>query len=243
MKPSQNSNEAPLLVFGAHPDDIEFGCGGVVAIETRHGRAAHLVICSRGEAATNGNPEQRTAEGERGAAALGASVEFVELDGDAHLEVKVSHAIKLAEIIRRVRPSTVLAPTCVENQHPDHARVGQLVRNAARLARYGGVKELLGQESHSIDQLLFYAVTSDGEPKDDTPILVDISSDEIIHAWTEAMNAHLTQMQSRHYIDLQFARARVWGERAGVHYAMALYSNDPLVVNSLCEIGRGARNY
>ena len=45
-------------------------------------------------------------------------------------------------IIRRVRPGIVLAPSLVENQHPDHARLGRLVRDAARLARYGGVEEL-----------------------------------------------------------------------------------------------------
>ena len=51
----------PLLAFGAHPDDIEFGCGGVIAKETRAGRAAHFVICSRGEAASHGTPKQRVA--------------------------------------------------------------------------------------------------------------------------------------------------------------------------------------
>src|ERR1700756_4926613 len=105
MKPLPKSPElAPLLVFGAHPDDIEFGCGGVVARETRAGRSAHFVVCSRGEAATHGTPEQRGAEAEKSAGLLGAQVEFVELEGDAHLEARPAHAIKLAAIIRRVRP-------------------------------------------------------------------------------------------------------------------------------------------
>ena len=144
MKPTPKSRPepAPLLAFGAHPDDIEFGCGGVIAKETRAGRAAHFVICSRGEAGTHGTPEQRVAEAKKSAAILGATVEFIELDGDAHLEVRAAHAIKLAGIIRRVRPGIVLAPSLVENQHPDHAKLGQLVRDACRLARYGGVKEL-----------------------------------------------------------------------------------------------------
>ena len=121
MKPGPNSNF--LLAFGAHPDDIEFGCGGVIACETQAGRKAHLVICSRGEAGTHGTPKQRTAEAKKAAALLGATVEFLELDGDSHLEVRAAHAIKLAGIIRRVRPSAVLAPSLVENQHPDHWRL------------------------------------------------------------------------------------------------------------------------
>src|SRR5208282_4883490 len=91
---------SPLLAFGAHPDDIEFGCGGVIAKETRAGRKAHFAICSRGEAASHGTPGQRVAEAKKSAALLGATVEFVELDGDAHLEVRATHAIKLAGIIR-----------------------------------------------------------------------------------------------------------------------------------------------
>src|SRR5208282_6439339 len=113
--PKSTPEPAPLLAFGAHPDDIEFGCGGVIAKETRAGRAAHFVICSRGEAASHGTPAQRVIEANRSAALLGATVEFVELDGDAHLEVRTIHAIKLAGIIRRVRPGIVVAPSLVEN--------------------------------------------------------------------------------------------------------------------------------
>src|SRR5579871_6254238 len=100
----------PLLAFGAHPDDIEFGCGGIIARETRLGRRVHFVVCSRGEAGTNGTPAERTAEAEKAAAILGATLEFIELDGDAHLEVRARHAITLAGIIRRMRPQIVVAP-------------------------------------------------------------------------------------------------------------------------------------
>src|SRR4051794_89590 len=122
MKPTPMSENVPaegfLLALGAHPDDIEFGCGAVIVKETRAGRAAHFVVCSLGEAASHGTPADRKKEAEAAAAILGATIEFVELDGDAHLEMKASHAIEIARIIRRVRPRIVLAPTVVENQHP-----------------------------------------------------------------------------------------------------------------------------
>ena len=66
--PKSRPEPMPLLAFGAHPDDIEFGCGGVIAKETRAGRAAHFVICSRGEAGTHGTPKQRVAEAKKSAA-------------------------------------------------------------------------------------------------------------------------------------------------------------------------------
>jgi len=237
------TDTAPLLIFGAHPDDIEFGCGGVVAVETRAGRKAHCVVCSLGEAASNGTPELRAAESKAATDLLGATVEFVELDGDAKLEIRAAHSIKLAEIIRRVRPSTVLATTCTENQHPDHSRLGQLVRDAARLARYGGLTELRDLEAHAIEQLFFYAVTPEGEPRDIMPILIDISAPEIVDAWTAAMNAHMTQAASNDYVELQLTRARLFGARAGVGHAMALFPNDPLVFQSLAHAGKGARQF
>jgi LmbE family N-acetylglucosaminyl deacetylase len=234
---------APLLAFGAHPDDIEFGCGGIITKETRAGRAAHFVICSRGEAASHGTPARRVAEAKKSAALLGATVEFIELDGDAHLEMRVVHAIKLAGILRRVRPGIVLAPSLVENQHPDHAKLGQLVRDAARLARYGGIKELRRQSSHAIEQLFFYAVTPEAEPPGITPVLMDVSAPGILAAWTAAMEAHVSQVSARSYIELQLTRARLRGLRAGIGHAIALFPNDPPVLDSFAQLGRSARRF
>jgi N-acetylglucosamine malate deacetylase 1 len=244
MKPTAKSFESsPLLVFGAHPDDIEFGCGGIVARETGAGRKAHFVICSRGESATHGTPAERTAEAKAAAALLGATIEFVELDGDANLEVKACHAIKLAAIIRKVRPGVVLAPSLVENQHPDHSKLGRLVRDAARLARYGGVAKLKTKAPHAIGPLFFYVVTPEAEPAGELPILMDISSPAVITAWTAAMEAHASQLKTRNYVELQLARARVQGLRAGVEYAEALYTNDPLIFDSLAPLTRAARRF
>jgi len=233
----------PLLAFGAHPDDIEFGCGGVIARETRAGRRVHFVVCSRGEAGTNGTPAGRTAEAKKAAALLGATLEFLKLDGDAHLEVRAAHALKLAGIIRRVRPGVILAPTLEQNQHPDHWRLGLLVRDATRLARYGGVRELKGRPGHAIGALLFYAVSPEAEPAGVPPVLIDISAPEVVTAWTKAMAAHASQMRTRNYADLQLARAQVHGSRAGVGLAQPLYPNDPLVLDSLAQLIRPARRF
>jgi LmbE family N-acetylglucosaminyl deacetylase len=234
---------APLLAIGAHPDDVEFGCGGVIVLEARAGRPAHVVVCSRGESASHGTPEERLEECRAGARALGASLELIELDGDAHLEEKTAHAIRLAGVIRRLRPATVLAPTPVENQHPDHYRLGRLVRDAARIARYGGVAELRELPPHAIEQLFFYAMAQGAEPRDVSPILVDVSAPEILAAWTAAMEAHTTQVKARAYVEMQLTRARVNGLRAGVGHAIALYPNDPPVVDSLARLGRSTSRF
>jgi N-acetylglucosamine malate deacetylase 1 len=245
MKPILKSQVklAPLLAFGAHPDDIEFGCGGVIARETMAGRQVHFVVCSRGEAGTHGTPRQRIAEASRAATLLGATLEVIKLDGDVHLEIRAAHAIKLAGIIRRARPGIVLAPSVVENQHPDHAKLGRILRDAARLARYGGLKELRHLPPHAIEHLLFYAVTPEAEPRDISPVLMDVSAPEIIAAWTAAMAAHRSQTATRNYVELQLTRARLLGARAGIGHAIALFPNDPLVLSTLVPLSRGARHF
>lgn len=241
--PNSPAEAGSLLIFGAHPDDVEFGCGGVVASETQAGRKVHLVVCSRGEAGTNGTPAGRTAEAKQAAALLGATIEFINLGGDAHMEPSVKNRIKIATIIRQRRPAVVLAPTLVENQHPDHAVVGRLVRDGARLARFGGVKELRRWPSHAVGQVIYYAVSVEAEPRDQAPVFIDVSDETVATAWAAAMRAHASQMQTRSYADFQLARAAVNGQRAGVRLAIPLFPNDPLVFSSLGALGRGARRY
>jgi LmbE family N-acetylglucosaminyl deacetylase len=241
--PKSSPKPPSLLVFGAHPDDIEFGCGGIVALETQAGRAAHLVVCSVGEAATNGKPKQRMAEARKGAAFLGATVEFIALDGDARLEYRVEHCLKIAKIIRRVRPGIVLVPSLLENQHPDHPKLGRIVRDAARLARYGGLAALRGRPAHSIGQLFYYSSGPGAEQEGSQPVLIDISAPSVLKAWTAAMRAHATQIRTREYPELRLARARVHGLTAGVSHAEALYPGDPPVFDSLAPLERGARQF
>jgi LmbE family N-acetylglucosaminyl deacetylase len=245
MKPTPKSPpEGPLiLAFGAHPDDIEFGCGGVIARETQAGHAAHFVVCSRGESGTHGTPAQRTIEAKKAASLLGATIEFVELGGDSHIEQKLAHTLKFAAIIRRVRPKLVLAPTVVENQHPDHVVVGRMVRDAARIARYGGVAELLKLRPHEIQQLLFYAVTVEAEPTERSAVLMDVSAAEVVAAWTASMDAHASQAKTRRYVGLHLARAKMHGVRCGAGHAIQLFPNDPLVCESLATFGRAARQF
>jgi LmbE family N-acetylglucosaminyl deacetylase len=246
MKPTPKPQpEGPLiLAFGAHPDDIEFGCGGVIARETEAGHAAHFVVCSRGEAGTHGTPAQRTAEAKKSAQLLGATLEFVDLGGDSHIEPKLAHTIQFAAIIRRVRPRVVLAPTIVENQHPDHVTVGRMVRDAARLARYGGVVELNKLKPHAIESLYYYAVTVEAEPADRAAaVLMDVSAPDVVAAWTAAMEAHATQAKTRRYVGLHLARAKMHGVRCGAGHAIQLFPNDPIVCTSLATLGRAARQF
>jgi hypothetical protein len=91
--------------------------------------------------------------------------------------------------------------------------------------------------------LLYYAVTFDEGAGGAQPILVDVSEPDVLSTWTAAMEAHASQAATRNYVEMQLTRARLLGMRAGVTHAIALYPNDPIVVQSLGQLGRGARRF
>lgn len=223
-----------ILAIGAHPDDIEFACGGVLLAEAARGSEIFLCVCSRGEAGTNGTPTEREEEMRAAAKLLGAEIEFVDLGGDSHIEPSNQNALLLARRIREARPTVLLSSVTSADQHPDHRVVGSLSSDAARFARYGGIKELRDAPPHAITHHLKYAVTPGAEPRERVAIRVDISAQ--FSKWIELMECHRTQLRTRHYVELQTARARLLGVEAGVEYAQALFATNDLLVRSLAEV-------
>ncbi|HLW77610.1 MAG TPA: PIG-L family deacetylase, partial [Bryobacteraceae bacterium] len=148
-----------ILAIGPHPDDIEFGCAAILIKEIKKGNRVTMFVMSRGEAGTGGTPQGREEESRAAARLMGADIEFADFGGDCNLEYTLGNRLRIAEEIRKLRPSIVLAPGIEENQHPDHAIAGRLTRDAARLARYGGIKRLKPAPVHKIDNLFYYRIT------------------------------------------------------------------------------------
>ncbi len=63
-----------ILAIGAHPDDVELGCGATIAKEIANGKKAGILDLTRGELGTRGSAEIRDREAARAAAILGVSV-------------------------------------------------------------------------------------------------------------------------------------------------------------------------
>src|SRR5690606_5362491 len=117
-----------VMAIGAHPDDIEFGCGGILLKEASRGTRIHMLVCSKGESGSSGSVEQRVSECESAARQLGATLHFLESGGDGKIEGSRETALSIARIIRATRPHTLLAPSLVEDQHPDHSAIGRATR-------------------------------------------------------------------------------------------------------------------
>jgi len=118
-----------VLAIGAHPDDVELGCGGTVALLARQGRRVGILHLTRGERGTRGTAEERRAEAEQAAAALGAAeLAFLDL-GDGGLRTGPAEEDALIEALRAFRPELVLGPS-PSDRHPDHGRAHRLVEDA-----------------------------------------------------------------------------------------------------------------
>ena len=55
--------QVDILAFGAHPDDVEIGCGGTIAKHVAQGHSIGLVDLTRGEMGSRGTVIDRDREG------------------------------------------------------------------------------------------------------------------------------------------------------------------------------------
>ena len=228
-------NGKRILAFGAHPDDIEFGCGALLLDAADQGAQLNLSVLSRGEAGTRGDAATREAEAKKAAKMLGAELHFLPSGGDTQIRADQGTRLEAAKEIRRVQPDIVLAPSSHLNQHPDHRETSLLVRDANRLARYGKIPGLEDQDPHASQLLLFYDISSDASKSDDlNTVFVDISNQ--VEQWKALMECHTSQVKDMNYIELQLSRARALGIQMGVHSALRLYSERPMLLSSVSEL-------
>jgi len=133
-----------VLAIGAHPDDIEFGCGASLAKWSDGGAVVHLCVCTDGSKGT-WNPDAnlaslaQTREQEQRDAAkiLGAvAVHFLRrVDGE--LANDLSTRAEVCATIREVRPDVIVGhdPWRPYRLHPDHRAAGLLAVSGIVAAR------------------------------------------------------------------------------------------------------------
>ncbi|HOW42490.1 MAG TPA: PIG-L family deacetylase [Candidatus Omnitrophota bacterium] len=129
-----------ILAIGAHPDDIEFGCGGALIKYVQAGHAVWLFILTDGS--YGGKPEIRKREQEKAARFIGARRVFWGQYVDTELaEVGDRELIKkMDEVIHQVKPDMVFL-NFPEDVHQDHRAAAQAGVSATRY-----IKEVLFYE-------------------------------------------------------------------------------------------------
>ncbi len=207
------------LAIGAHPDDVEFGCGATLAKWAGKGCEVHHLICTDGSKGS-WDPSEDTAElvarrrrEQRDAAAkLGATGLCVFLDGvDGELESDLPRRWQVAYWIRKLRPDVVLGhdPWKRWRLHPDHRHAGFLAVDgivAARDPHFFPEQEL---PSHRPTTLLLWEA--------DEVDHVEVADAEAVSAKIVALLQHTSQYRSTHDIQdpddpLQIRRFASWVE-------------------------------
>jgi len=122
-----------ILVFAAHPDDAELGCGGTIAAQVAKGYKVGIVDLTQGEMGTRGTPTQRLEESAKAANILGLAARENMGFSDVFFKDDEAHQLKLIEVIRKYRPDIVLV-NAVSDRHPDHGKGASLAGHACFMA-------------------------------------------------------------------------------------------------------------
>jgi LmbE family N-acetylglucosaminyl deacetylase len=168
------------LAVAAHPDDVEFGCGGTLAKWAADGCTVHHVVCTDGSKGTwdvdadlpalvaRRQDEQREAA-RRLAGDRAGEVRFLgAVDGE--LEASRAMQREVARAIRELRPDVVLGhdPWKRYRLHPDHRNAGLLVCDAIVSARDPHFFPDLGIAHHRPAHLLLWEADAPDHAEDVT---------------------------------------------------------------------------
>ena len=233
---SGDSTPVDILLFGAHPDDVEWGAGGSALLLKATGSSFGVVDLTRGEMGSRGTSEERDKEAQQAASSMGAR--FRENLGmpDGGVIDSVENRKRIASVIRRHRPKLVLA--CYwKDRHPDHAATGRLIRNSAVHCTLRKSND--PNPPHKPSAYLYYLLHHFTRPS----MVVDISS--VYNQKLELLRLHVSQFAKtaegfgvlplgmNDYLFGLESRDRFFGSLIGAHHGEALVSEVPLKLGSL----------
>ena len=132
-----------ILAFGAHPDDVELGCGGTIAKAISKGKKIGIIDLTRGELGTRGNAEIREKEAKDAAKILGVKFRKNLNFSDGFIQNDRESQEKVIEVLRLYRPEIVLC-NAIKDRHVDHSRASDLISNSCFLSGLEKLKKVKG---------------------------------------------------------------------------------------------------
>jgi LmbE family N-acetylglucosaminyl deacetylase len=187
------------LAIGAHPDDVEFGAGGLLAKWAADGCLVHHLVCTDGSKGTwdpsadleslvaTREIEQREAS-RRLAGTSAGEVRFLGyVDGE--LPSDLSARARVAAVIRELRPAMVLGhdPWKRYRLHPDHRHAGLLACEGIVASRDPHFFPEQGLAEHRPDALMLFEA-------DEPDHVEDVSA--FVETKLDALLAHASQFES-----------------------------------------------
>ncbi|MBO6607514.1 bacillithiol biosynthesis deacetylase BshB1 [Psychroserpens sp.] len=233
-----------ILAFGAHPDDVELGCGATIAKEVANGKKVGIIDLTRGELGTRGTAETRDAEAAAAAGILGVQVRRNLGFADGFFVNDKEHQLEIIKVLRTYRPDVVLC-NAIEDRHIDHGKGSRLVSDACFLSGLLKVETQLDGENQKQwrpKQVYHYIQWKNLDPD----IAVDVTG--FMDTKMKAVLAYQTQfydpkskepetpISSKNFTDSVKYRARDLGRIIGTEYAEGFNVERHAAVDSLFDL-------
>ena len=233
-----------ILAFGAHPDDIELGCGATIAKEVSLGKKVGIVDLTRGELGTRGSAKLRMIEASNAAKILGVSVRENLGFADGFFTNDKKHQLEIIKMIRKYQPDIVLC-NAIDDRHIDHGKGSKLVSDACFLSGLVKIEtELEGKQQkkwrpkHVYHYIQWKNIAPD--------FVIDVTG--FIHKKQAAVLAYSSQfydpnskepespITSKTFIESINYRSRDLGRLIGVEYAEGFTSERYVAAENLSKL-------
>ncbi len=233
-----------ILAFGAHPDDVELGCGATLAKEISKGKKVGIIDLTRGELGTRGTAQTRKEEAENAAKILGVTVRENLGFADGFFVNDKAHQLEIIKIIRKYRPEIVLC-NAIDDRHIDHGKGSKLVSNACFLSGLLKIEteiEHVNQDRWRPKQVYHYIQWKNIEPD----VVVDVSG--FLDLKMKSVMAYKTQffdpnskapetpISSKNFTDSILYRAHDLGRLVGVEAGEGFTVERYPVVDSIFDL-------
>jgi len=228
-----------VLMFGAHPDDIECGIGGTALLLTEAGLSFGIFDLTKGEMGSRGTVEERAAEARDAAHVLGAAFrENLDL-GDCKLTDTIESRMAVAKLIRKHTPRIVLAPFW-EDLHNDHVAAGLIVRHSSTYCSVAKLSD--AAPPYRPPLFLYYLLHNFHTPS----VILDITS--VFEQKLTALKCYRSQFEKNasdygvvpigigDYLFHLESRCRYFGSLANTKYGEPFVADRPLVLKQLQQI-------
>ncbi len=236
-----DNEQLDVIAVGAHPDDVEIGCGGTIAKLVEQGHRVGIIDLTDGEPTpVSPGPEVRLAEANKAAEILGVARRITLDFPNRRLMDGEVVRFALATEFRRYRPRLVLAlGDRTPLASPDHYQAMQITEAAvfySRLTKWDD--QFSGTPPHRIDSLLYYTLElySLEPPPRGNSFIFDIAGK--LATKLESVRAYATQFppEKQAIFDRLVAVSRYFGEAAGFKEGERLSSPRAVGVRDLMEL-------
>lgn len=228
-----------VIAVGAHPDDVEIGCGGTLALLAKQGYQVGIVDLTDGEPTPRSpGPEVRLQEAAQAGELLGIAKRVTLKLPNRRLFDNYESRVELAKVFRRFKPKLVLGIAGkTPMASPDHWQAMQITDAAifySRLTKWD--EEFDHLPVHTIPTQVWYplGLRRVGSQLDSgSTIMTDISS--VLEIKLKSVRAYATQFppEKERVFNMIESQNRAWGAAAGVEAAEMLFPTTPVVVSDL----------